>query len=196
MIDTNSQPWKKGVLVLVIAALIGGVTLLVRNSRLTQEQAVPQASAGAVDADAIEGSNTAGMPGSVRSASLGSQEPSKGASTLREAEAQSNAQMRRLEGVWNAAREDSINSARMEREVAEAVDSPMVLESPSQPDQVEGLCKSSMCRIEATFPAGGDPTDWMTRMLLVTGATFQNATSQVVPGGDGKAKILIYTFAK
>ena len=156
----------------------------------------PQASASAVDADAIEGSNAAGMPGSVRSASSGTQESSKGASTLREAEAQSNAQMRRLEGVWNAAREDSINSARMEREVAKAVDSPMVLESPSQPDQVEGLCKSSMCRIEATFPAGGDPTDWMTRMLLVTGATFQNATSQVVPGGDGKAKILIYTFAK
>jgi hypothetical protein len=53
-------------------------------------------------------------------------------------------------------------------------------------------CRSSTCRISASFESASDAQDWGTYFLTSSGETMRQAKLMVVPGPDGSAEVRVY----
>lgn len=99
----------------------------------------------------------------------------------------------RLEARWTAASVDA-RAAETEQLLATAVRSPGVASARFQPDRYAARCRAEMCRIEARFDGGMDPSEWSTRLLLEAGSQLKSSTTVVLPGEAGKYDVVIYAF--
>lgn len=101
----------------------------------------------------------------------------------------------KFEGIWNA---DAAAPAGVQTEQAilAAMSSAVVAESRYQPVAYNANCRASMCRIETDFAAGGDGSDWATRLLLAMGSSNAFGSSAIVtqPGDNGGKHVVIYAF--
>jgi hypothetical protein len=60
------------------------------------------------------------------------------------------------------------------------------------PEGVQTDCRSSTCRVTATFPDAQSAQDWATMYTAMTGSTFQSARFVTVPTPDGGIEVRIY----
>lgn len=101
----------------------------------------------------------------------------------------------RLEKNWAADHTDPRQTAEVERNLVEKSASPALLEVRDQPSKITSIgCRSTMCRIEASFPGGSSPSEWTTRMLIEMGPAFQTSTMVSMPGEKGQATVVLYAF--
>ena len=60
------------------------------------------------------------------------------------------------------------------------------------PQEFRSDCRSSSCRVSATFDSIADAQDWATMFTTMTGSDFRSARYVTVPTADGKTEIRIY----
>lgn len=129
-------------------------------------------------------------PGAIRSPQGGPPDPrlmqAHNLRTARETSA-------RLEARWAAAPVDG-RAAETEQLLATAFRSPAATSARFQPDRYAARCRTGMCRIEARFDGGMDPSEWATRVLLESGGQLESSSTVVLPGEAGKHDVVIYAF--
>ena len=101
----------------------------------------------------------------------------------------------RLEKMWAADHTDAAQSLQVERDLVDKMASKSVLEIRDQPSKIISIgCRSTMCRIESSFPGGTSPSEWSTRMLIEMSPAFQNSTQVSKPGEKGQSTVVLYVF--
>ena len=76
--------------------------------------------------------------------------------------------------------------------VVAAFNSDSVLEALDAPRSRNVTCRANGCLIQATFAAGDDVGDWMTRVMLEVGTALPDYRTVNVPQPDGGYEIRIY----
>lgn len=105
---------------------------------------------------------------------------------------QRDAQIAALERQHRAEPVDAAWVAKAEPALAKLVTAEELVASGLKPDGYDADCRSSTCRVTATFTSAGDAQDWSGLFATGTGMTFRRAKAYVVPTADGKSEVRIY----
>jgi hypothetical protein len=79
-----------------------------------------------------------------------------------------------------------------EATLGRAVESDALARTGMSPEDVRTDCRSSSCKVTATFPDPQAAQDWATMFTAMTGSTFQSARFVTVPTPGGGVEVRIY----
>jgi hypothetical protein len=93
-------------------------------------------------------------------------------------------------------RVDPAWAAETERRLDEAMTKDELVLSGIVPQTLEYSCRSTLCRVDATFAKHNDAADWGVMLVTTAGPVFANAMPTVTAGPDGTARLELYAARK
>lgn len=97
-----------------------------------------------------------------------------------------------LEAQHRAEPVDAAWAARTEHALADIAGSDVMTTTGIAARDYAADCRSSTCRITASFKSAGDAQDWGTFFVTGTGDAIRQAKLMIVPGPDGAAEVRVY----
>lgn len=97
-----------------------------------------------------------------------------------------------LEAQHRAEPVDAAWAARTEHALADIAGSDVMTSTGIGARDYAADCRSSTCRISASFKSASDAQDWGTFFVTGTGDVIRQARLMIVPGPDGTAEVRVY----
>ena len=91
---------------------------------------------------------------------------------------------------------DAAWAGKAEPTLAKILTNDGIVVSGLAPEDYRADCRSQTCRVSATFKTHGDAEDWGSMYITLTGDTFQQTKSMVIPKPDGTAELRIYGYRR
>jgi hypothetical protein len=92
-----------------------------------------------------------------------------------------------VDAQWSAQSESAVQSASAQ---------PVMVQSGLKPRDVSIDCRSSTCRISASFIESDDAKSWASMLVTQMGASMSQAKVAVIPRADGSSEVRIYSSRK
>jgi len=121
---------------------------------------------------------------------IGSMKPTP--AQQRQAAREQQEELARIEKAWTDDRPGGPDAAMVENTIRSGFDAEGVLDAGYQPEAATAWCKAQLCRVDADFSQGADPSEWLVRLQMEAPGALSAVSATALPGKNGKQKFVIY----